>query len=328
MKYLLLIFISPTAFLPILIHATFALYRVHAQIFEKYQMRSYSAILISSFSLEPARHLPWIFLQARPALTLEISHAYLDPHPKQYMEIDFSSDIYLHIVIFPGLLMYVKSLEDFIQLLDIFVPDLLSTVILPQNISRNWSLSPAATISLPLKDSTSSSSKSSCPSPALVCAGRHPACRSHLPVIFISRCTAFIFLFIFSPAGISSCAPHLPFAVPRPCSSQPWRYCSQPRARRAPSSSLCKRPVPRSSPSLSPLFDGRRPCSFFCAARLLSLFPALGLAIFTAVVGRTSLCRCSPWSRAIAQLIRLELCAPSRATSSVRACPCSQFFRT
>jgi hypothetical protein len=79
--------------------------------------------------------------------------------------------------------MYVKSLEDFIQLLDIFVPDLLSTVILPQNISRNWSLSPAAIISLPLNDSTSSSSKSSCPSPALVCAGRRPACRSHPPVI-------------------------------------------------------------------------------------------------------------------------------------------------
>jgi len=83
MKYLLLIFISPTAFLPILIHATFAPYRVHAQIFEKYQMRSYSAILISSFSLEPARHLPWIFLQAHPALTLEISHAYLDPHVRK-----------------------------------------------------------------------------------------------------------------------------------------------------------------------------------------------------------------------------------------------------
>jgi hypothetical protein len=91
--------------------------------------------------------------------------------------------------------------------------------------------------------------------------------------------------------------------------------------RRAPSSSLCSRPVPRSSPSFSPLFNGRRPCSFFCAVRLLSLFPALGLAILTAVAGRTSLCRCSPWSRAIAQLIRLELCAPSRATSSARACP-------
>jgi hypothetical protein len=38
---------------------------------------------------------------------------------------------------------------------------------LPLNISHNWSLSPAAIISLPLKDSASSSSKSLCPSPAL-----------------------------------------------------------------------------------------------------------------------------------------------------------------